>query len=396
MTAITGRATDTPAAPGQRAAARALVLPAVVAFVLARAFDVAVAAVVSRRPSTMWSPGDLGAALSSWDGQWYRRIATTGYPAVLSRAPDGTLRHNALAFFPGYPGAVAGLRAVTGVGFVPAGLAVALIAGAVAAGLLPVLLAPYTGRATAVRAGVLWACSPVSAVLTLTYSDGLFTAEAVLFLLAVTRRRLGWLWLVVPAAAATRGVLVPLAVVLGVHLWGRRAELVRPVQRVGAVLAVAAVVAASAAWPVAVAVRTGQWDAYLRVQQSWQHHLVPVLPWAAAVLRLGVFGPSTGQRDIVVLVAFVSAALAILVYRRGLPPELTVYAPAMLLYLFLILPATPSFLRFTVPVLTLAIPAAAWLRGRLPMAVALVGCALAQLWWLQSHLPYLPDHHVTP
>lgn len=368
----------------------------VAAFVLSRLFDLAIIALVARRPSTMWSRGDIGAALSSWDGQWYRRIASSGYPANLATAPGGGVRHNALAFFPGYPGLVAGLRAAIGLGFVPAGMLVSLLAGAVGAALLPLLVAPRTGRATAVRAGVLWACSPVSAVMTLTYSDSLFALEAVLFLLAVTRRRWRWLWLIVPAAALTRGVLLPLAGVLAVALWCRRRELTERRQRFAAVSGVGAVVGASALWPAMVAVRTHRWDAYFVVQQSWQHHLVPLLPWGAAVLRLGVFTASSAQRDIVLLVAFVSAALAVATLRSGLPPALAAYAPAALLYLVVLLPPTPSFLRFTLPLLTLAVPVAAWLRGRLSLTVTLIGCALAQLWWIQSHLPYLLSHHVTP
>lgn len=344
----------------------------------------------------MWSRGDVGAALSSWDGQWYRRIATSGYPANLSYTAGGAVRHNALAFFPGYPGLVAALQSVTGLGFVPVGLAVTLLSGLSCAALLPVLVAPWTGSATAIRVGVLWAASPVSAVMTLTYSDPLFALETVLFLLAVTRHRLRWLVMIVPAAALTRGVVLPLAVVVAVHFWSGREHLVRRSQRVAAALAVTAVAAASLLWPAIVGARIGAWDGYLRIQQSWQHHLVPVAPWGAAVLRLGVFDSGTGQRDVVVLVAFVTAALAVAGLRTGLPPALAAYAPAALAYLFLLLPPTPSFLRFTLPIVTLAVPAAAWLRDRVSLAVVLVGSVLAQLWWLQSHLPYLPGHHVTP
>jgi len=373
-----------------------LALPAVVTFAAARVFDLLLVAVVARRPSNYYRRGDVAGALSSWDGRWYRHITDLGYPSTLSFAPDGVVRHNALAFFPVYPGVVAALRAVTGLGFVPTAMAVALLAGALAAAGVPLLLAPYLGPAAAVRAGVLWACSPVSAVLVLTYTDGLFAAEAVLFLLLLTRGRHRWLLLLVPVMGLTRGVLLPFAAVLAVYFWRRRAELVSPSRRVLAALGVLGVIASSALWPVVVAVRIGRWDAYLRVQESWQQHLVPLLPWGAAVLRLGDYGAGSPDRDIVVFVAFVCAALALACLTVGLPAELSAFAIAYLLYVVVVLPPTPSFLRFTVPLVTLAAAPAVWLRSRAAMAIALLGCLLVQVWWVQAHLPYLPTRHLTP
>lgn len=368
--------------------------PAVLAFLAARLFDVLVVAVLARRPSRSLPAGDVAGLLTSWDGGWYRRITKTGYPSALPFAPDGGLRHTTLAFFPAYPGIVAGLRAVTGLGFLPVALSVALVAGAVAAAGVPLLLAPHLGSSTAVRAGVLWACSPVSAVLVMTYSEGLFTAEAVLFLLLLSRRRYRWLVPLVPVMALTRGVLLPFAAVLVVHLWHRRQDLVSTSRRLLATAAVAGVVVLSALWPGVVAVRAGRWDAYLLVQESWQHRLVPVLPWGAAVLGLGN-GRSPG-RDVVVLTAVVCGALALACRKVALPAELTAFAIAYLVYVVVLLPPTPSFLRFTVPLVTLAAPAAVWLRSRGAMAIALVGCVLAQVWWLQSHLPDTALAHMTP
>ncbi len=370
-------------------------MPVLLAFLGARLFDVLVVVFVSRRPSTHYARGDVAGALSSWDGDWYRRVTETGYPTSLSFRAGGAVGHTTLAFFPGYPGVVAALRAVTGLGFFPVALTVALMAGAVAAIALPMLLAPHLGASAAVRAGVLWACSPVSAVLAMTYSEGLFTAEAVLFLLLLARRRYRWLIALVPAMALTRGVLLPFAAVLAVHLWHRRADLASTSRRVLAALSVAGVVALSALWPAVVAVRTGRWDAYLLVQESWQHRLVPVLPWGAAVLNLGA-GPGSVQRDAVVLTAVVCGALALACLTLRLPAELKAFAIAYLVYIVVLLPPTPSFPRFTVPLVTIAAAPAVWLRSRTAMAVALVGCLLGQVWWLQSHLPNSALAHMTP
>lgn len=64
-------------------------------------------------------------------------------------------------------------------------------------------------------------------------------------------------------------------------------------------------------------------------------------------------GVST-QRDIVVLTAFVCAVRALASLDIGLPVELGVAAPAQLVYLVAVLPPQSSFLRFTVPLVTLA------------------------------------------
>jgi len=45
---------------------------------------------------------------------------------------------------------------------------------------------------------------------------------------------------------------------------------------------------------------------------------------------------------------------------------------------------------------TLAAAPAVWLRRRAAMAIALLGCLLVQVWWVQAHLPYLPTRHLTP
>lgn len=101
----------------------------------------------------------------------------------------------------------------------------------------------------------------------MTYSDGLFTAGAVPFLLLLMRERYRWLVLVVPVMALTRGVLLPLAVVTGVHLWRRRVTLRAGSRRLVAVLAVAGVAAGKCA---VAAVRIGRLNACLLVQESWQ------------------------------------------------------------------------------------------------------------------------------
>jgi len=366
--------------------------PALAVFAGARVFDVLVVAVVCRGPSRSYRPGDLGGALSSWDGEWYRLITNRGYPSGPGFA---VVRHSALAFFPVYPGVVAAVRRVTGLGFVRSRWSWRWPLGPSPRRGSRCCSRPIWGGSAATRAGMVWACSPVSAVLVLTYSDGLFAAEAVVFLVLLVRERYRWLVPLVPVMALTRGVLAPFAAVVAVHLWRRRATLVTVARRFVAVLAVAGVVAASGLWPVVVAVRTGRMNAYLLIQESWQGHPVPLVPWVSGLVQFGSVRTSR-ESDVVILTAFVCAALALASLRIGLPVELGVAAPAQLAYLVLLLLPTSSFLRFTLPLVTLAAAPALWLRTRTAMTVALLGGLLIQLWWLQLHLPRLPTHIVPP
>ena len=366
------------------------------AWALARVLDLAVVAALTRRATRFWARGDVAAALSSWDGRWYQRITEQGYPARLVTAPGVRPPHTTLAFFPLYPGLVAGLRRLTGLGFVPVGLAVALAAGAGAAVLVPRLVRPWLGRGAALRTGVLWAVSPFSAVSVLTYSDTLFALLAVASLLALTRRRYGLLVPLGVLAGLTRGVLAPFVVVLAVHLWCRRETLRTTASRTAAVAGLAGAVLASGLWPLVVALRSGRWDTYLLAEQAWQQHLVPLLPWGWAVLHLGDTAVNSANRDVVLLVAFVAAALALAGLRLPWPRELALWGIASLVYLVLAAPPIPSFARFTLPLVTLAAPVAVWARDRWSFAVVVGGCLLAQLWWLQDYLPWIPGHHVAP
>ena len=62
------------------------------------------------------TPADPGynAVMTGWDGQWYRVIADTGYPAALPRVGSGGIDMNPWAFFPVFPMTVGLVMKVTG------------------------------------------------------------------------------------------------------------------------------------------------------------------------------------------------------------------------------------------------------------------------------------------
>jgi hypothetical protein len=204
-----------------------------------------------------------------WDGGWFLRVATDGYPHGYTYGTDGQLEANELAFFPVYPMLI---RAVSALGPAPesAAIAVSWLASIGAAVALHLLGTSLHGR----RAG--WAlvaicCSaPVSVVLSMAYSEGLFLA-LVAGMLVAAHRRVWWAaGLLGLAAALTRptgaAAAVALAVAAALAVRDRagsgRGGTWQPV--VAALVALAGV-PAYLGW---VALRVGDPDAWFRIQTA--------------------------------------------------------------------------------------------------------------------------------
>ncbi|MGH9063203.1 MAG: hypothetical protein ACRDZQ_02935 [Acidimicrobiales bacterium] len=209
---------------------RSLAWP-VLAYLLARAVTLAAAAaggIIGHQP--------LGALLSSWDGAWYVRVATTGYPTHIPTV------FSTLGFFPLYPLAMRGLSDLAGWPALDAGLVVTGVGGLVATCLIWRLCRSWWGPEAADRAIALVCFFPGSVVFSMAYSEGLLLALVAGCLLALQARR----WL-------AAGVLAGLATAVGPD---------------------AVVVVASCAVAAAVALaRGGAW----RVLRSWWALAAPVL-----------------------------------------------------------------------------------------------------------------------
>jgi hypothetical protein len=168
--------------------------------------------------------------LTVWDGRWYERIATVGYPHAV---PQGDFYHHtgrqvqsAIAFFPLYPLMVRALDRVFPGGADVAGAVLSLLIGGLATVLVWVVAEKVTDRTVADRAAVLFAFSPGAFVLTLVYAEGLLVLLSAAALLALLERR--WLQAGVLAAlaGATRpnatAVMLACAWAAGVALWKQR------------------------------------------------------------------------------------------------------------------------------------------------------------------------------
>src|SRR5690606_1875922 len=102
--------------------------PALAAYMLLRAFGLAVLALFAHRFER-----DLWELLGRFDGTWYVQIAEHGYDRAIPIGPDGGYATTNLAFFPLYPGLIALLDPVLPGGPRAAGLAISWVAGLAAA-----------------------------------------------------------------------------------------------------------------------------------------------------------------------------------------------------------------------------------------------------------------------
>ncbi|MGH3900968.1 MAG: hypothetical protein ACRDTA_22535 [Pseudonocardiaceae bacterium] len=217
-----------------------------------------------------------GSALTSWDGAWFLGLAAEGYagvPAGLVDAFGVRTAQTSLAFFPGYPALVAATSAVTSAGVTTAAFVVSVGAGVVAAyGLVRLAeTVPYGSRRAGLVLVALFAATPMSIVLSMTYSEALFCALAVWGLLGLLRRQ----WLLAGACSAAAGLVRPTAVALIVAV-GLAVLVALLRDREGWRLRdgwrpwIAALLAPSGllGYLAFVAVRTGRWDGWFVLQQQ--------------------------------------------------------------------------------------------------------------------------------
>jgi hypothetical protein len=318
--------------------------------------------------------------LLEWDAGWFIRVATEGYAEGYSYQ-DGQMVGNGLAFFPLYPlliraGAATGLSPQT------AALVVAWLAGAAAAVLLHLLGTSLYSRRVGLMLVVLACAQPMSVVLAMGYSEGLFLALVAGMLLAAHRRVWPAAGVLGLAAALTRPTGAAAAVALTVAALAtlRRAS---RAERAWALTASAVALAGVPAYLLWVALRVGDWDAWFTIQTAgWGSSF----DFGSSVARF-VVDSLRGSGDwvplsIVWILAAAVVAAAVAVAQRVWVP-LTVYG---LLALVLVLGQAGYYHskpRLLVPVLLILIPAAVALgRARTRTAVlVLAGYSAFGLWY---------------
>jgi hypothetical protein len=323
----------------------------------------------------------VGRRLLSWDSGWFIRVARDGYPHGPIAGSGDSEDSGGLAFFPGYPLLVRYLHDLTRLDFETAALVVSWSAGAAAVVLLFALGRRLYDTRVAAFLVVLFCAQPMSVVLSMGYSEGLFVAFVAGALLCAHRR--AWLGagLFGLAAALTRPTGAAVAVALAVA-----ALLEVRAGREGRWRATAAAVAALLGVPAYlwwVGQRAGNWHAWFDIQTAgWG----TTFDFGLGALRFVLDALRAGDGWVQVSVALllitaVVAGVAAVTHRVW--PPLLVYGLIALVLAVGQSGYYHSKPRLLVPVLVILVPLALGLaRARTrTAALVLAGYALFGLWY---------------
>lgn len=312
-------------------------------------------------------------ALRSWDGTYYYRIITDGYPPVLTDGDDvpGQTVH---AFFPLFPGLVRLLSRTLGLHPTYVGLTLNVLLGAAFAVVLWLLVRRLVDEGTADRSVALVSFFPGSFVLSMLYAEVLLLLLVATCLYLLVERR--WLLAGVAAAlaTATRPNALPLVAACA---WAAGVAVVRR-REWPALLAPALAPAGFLAFMAFLWARTGEADAWFRVQrEGWGERF----DFGAGTLeRLGdvITNPSDVYLNVISAsigaVAIVVCAALLLQWRP--PGEVAIYAlgVALLALGSATLGGRPRFILTAFPLL---IAVARVVKGS--AHTALVGCCAVGL-----------------
>lgn len=355
---------------------------ALVVHVVARGIGLAVLALMASTAGQ-----DPVSRLSVWDGGWYLRIARDGYAEGLDVADPDT---GSLAFYPVYPLLLRTLASATGLEPTTVGVLLSELAAAVAAAGLYVLAARLWSPGVGVALVLFWSAQPLAVVLSMLYTEALFTALAVWAFVALQRER----WLLAGVLALVAGLTRSSGLALGIAvaayagwwLWRGRSWSWRPVS--AGVLALAG----TPLWWAWVGWRTSQVDGWFAVQdQIWMTRW----DWGRSTVELGldVFSQAVryGEATFVMVTAFLLLVLAVVLLAEAAARQvwwpLLVYAVVLLALTI----GTAGFVnakpRFLVPVFPLLIPLALALAGAGRRVQVLVGAlVIGASAWFGAHL----------
>lgn len=284
-----------------------------------------------------------------WDGRWYERIATGGYPDVLPVGAEGQVLQNEWAFYPLFPYLGRAVMALTGWPFAVAGAVLATILGYAAALVIAGMLRDKLGSAAALGAVALLAGFPAAPVLQVAYTESLALLLLGGFLWLLLRQQ----WVAAAVVALLAGLARPIALPLGVvalvavvQRWRCRDE--RPISRGEGASMLAALVGCGLSgllWPAISWVGTKRSDAYPVTMSAWRQG-EPVTPFTPAIEVVQyLFGDTTGP----VLLAMAVALLLLAVlgpWAAGLGAELRAWCLGYPLYLFAALDPWTSTYRY--------------------------------------------------
>jgi hypothetical protein len=340
--------------------------------------------------------------LTNWDGQWYERIATIGYPA--GAAARSANEAWAVAFPPAFPVLTRGVMESTGASFAVSAFLLNTVAVLGAVGLMYGLL---HGRGVSDREATMAASAlslmPSSPVLIAAYSEAVALVFVMVALWALVRRHYAVCVVAVLALSLTRPVAVAFFAVVLVHAllrWRADGRSVPWVHRLGVSGVGAASVASVWVWPrlSRALYGTTQAGSYSGSDRT----AVIVSGLGDGYLRtLWNAGPAVAA----VVVLFFGLALAVpavLALRAHWPVEIVVWGVAYLGVVVVATPVTPGFFRYLVlagPLLAavFAVPLRAIAVPRVVVVVVLVAGSLWLQWlWVRYLLVLDPAPSLYP
>ncbi|MCK0111064.1 hypothetical protein MWU75_02765 [Ornithinimicrobium sp. F0845] len=286
-----------------------------------------------------------------WDGAWYERIATTGYPSELPVDDQGQVRQNEWAFYPIFPFLARGLMAVTGLPFAVAAPVVATALGYAAAVVMGLMLRERVGSAAALAGVALFAAFPASPTLQVAYTESLAALLLCVVLWLLMRQK----WLAAGAVALLTGLARPIALPLGlvalvavILRWRRReAEPISGGEYAGMAAALAGCGISGLIWPAIVWAQTGVPNGYTVTMSAWRggEQVTPFTPTLEMVQWL--FGDLRG----LLLLAGFFVLLAVMMlgpWARGLGPVLQTWTLGYPFYLAAALDPWTSIYRYLI------------------------------------------------
>lgn len=327
--------------------------------------------------------------LTSWDVQWYQRVALKGYPTELPIDANGDVTQNTWAFFPLYPAAVRVVMAMTGLDFEVSATILAIVFGALATLALHRMLIQHFPPHQAVWGALFFAFSPLSFLLQVGYAESMFLTFVFCALAALVSRHYLVMIPFALVASFTRPGALALAAALGIQGIVRLARR-QPINRgewitVGS--AILLITAAALFWPMLAAQVTGDPSAYFDTELGWWRDYIGrviFIPFTPSFLFYGLIFGWLGIVCVVVVLLAVTFWLTRPSTRR-LGVDIWTYSVMYMAYLLAVFLPTQSLIRMLLPLSPLlGHPGLSATRRRrawtLGVSVALQPVAILLLW----------------
>ncbi|WP_149202840.1 hypothetical protein [Actinotalea subterranea] len=341
--------------PDRSRGAWAFVGPALLFHLLTRALTVTALVVGALRDGRSYAE-----VVTGWDGKWFGQIVAGGYPTELPVNEAGHVVTNPAAMFPLFPMLLRPLTAL-GIPYWLAAQVEVLACSTGAAVVIALVCRHYVGDRVAILVSCCWSVFPTASVLSVAYSEALFTLTAAGTLLLLLRRQWVWAGVVAALAGAARptGIVVVAAVGVAVlEAIARRREW-------RSLVALAIAPLGTLGSLALIGLSAGRLDAWFITQsEGWRVRYDGGATFARWVWT--TMTEASNPTKMVFAVAVLAAvALAVLAALRRPPlPVLTFLVLGTLLAIgqggaFYLSP-----LRFMLPLFPLLVPVAAWLAGR--------------------------------